>query len=52
MPFTAGTWIYDDDHIQFKIVIGSNGEVLETLNAPKALQLKDFFDAEKWTLVT
>lgn len=52
MPFTAGTWIYDDGHTQFKIVIGSNGEVLETLNAPKAMQLKDFFDADKWSLET
>lgn len=52
MPFTAGTWIYDDDHIQFKIVISSGGEVLETLNAPKAMMLKDFFNADNWTLET
>ena len=47
--FTAGTYVFDNQMYNFKVIIGSDGEVLATLNAPKAMTLEDFFNTDNWT---
>ena len=52
MPFSAGTYIFDNGIYTFTIVIPSNmatTQVLVTLTAPKAIPLTDLFNPDYWS---
>lgn len=52
MPFTAGTYIFDNGMYKFRIVIPANmatTPVLVTLEAPKSIPLTDLFNPEYWS---
>lgn len=49
--FMPGTYKFDNGIYTFSVIIETDGTWV-TLDAPKAMTLKDFLTAENWTEVT
>lgn len=46
--FTPGTYVFDNGTYTFTVIVGADGTFV-SLDAPKAMTLKDFFTAANWT---